>query len=87
MLCLKASFHTAKKLAKGFFVSTGDRLAARMVMKSDPQYSNSSQLEDLEGRVRSGAVGVVAVVLGNRLFVSSIGDCRALLYRCESILF
>ena len=69
MLCL---FHYA-----------GDKLAARMVMRSDPQYSSSSQLRELDDRVRSGASAVLAAVLKDRLFVASVGDCRALLYRSE----
>ena len=57
-----------------------------MVMQCDPQYSSSSQLGELEDRVRAGSAGVLAVVLGNRLFVASIGDCRALLYRLTNFL-
>ena len=52
-----------------------------MVMRSDPQFSNSSQLEELEERVRSGAAAVLTTVVRDRLFVASVGDCRALLYR------
>ena len=52
-----------------------------MVMKSDPQYANSSQLDELEDRVKCGASGVLAAQVKDRLYVASIGDCRALLYR------
>jgi len=71
---------------KEYFESIGDKLAARMVMRSDPQYSSSSQLRELDDRVRSGASAVLAAVLKDRLFVASVGDCRALLYRNGEIL-
>ena len=52
-----------------------------MVMKSDPQYRNSSQLTELEEHVKAGAAGVLAVIIDNRLFIASCGDCRAILCR------
>jgi len=71
---------------KEYFESIGDKLAAKMVMKSDPQYANSSQLDELEDRVKCGASGVLAAQVKDRLYVASIGDCRALLYRNGEIL-
>jgi len=71
---------------KEYFESIGDRLAARMVMRSDVQYRNSSQLQDLEDRVKAGTAGLLAVIVDNNLFIASCGDSRAVLCRGDEIL-
>jgi len=64
---------------KEYFGSIGDKLAARMVMRSDMQLARDSKLADLEELVSSGCAATVAVILNNKIFVSNVGDCQAFL--------
>jgi TAK1-binding protein 1 len=45
-----------------------------------------SVLAEAEERVVQGAVGVLAVIIKNRLFIASIGDCGALLCRDHEVI-
>lgn len=66
---------------KEYFVSIGDKLAARMVMRSDEEFSQSSQLAELDEKVSCGSSAILALTLGDRLYVASAGDSRAVLLR------
>jgi len=66
---------------KEYFESIGEILAKRMVMKCDQEYDESDILKDAEDIVKQGAVGILCVILKNRLFMASVGDCGAVLCR------
>jgi len=71
---------------KEYFESIGEILAKRMVMKCDPEYNGSDLLTDAEDRVRQGAVGILCVILKNRLFIANLGDCGAVLCRDTELI-
>ena len=64
-----------------YFGSIGEKLAARMVMRSDGRHGdqNHCKLEEIEQFVSSGCSATIAVVINNKIFVSNIGDCQAFL--------
>jgi len=64
---------------KEYFGYIGDKLAARMVMRSDQQLANEAKLADLDDQVSCGCAATVALVLNNKIFVSNVGDCQAFL--------
>jgi len=64
---------------KEYFGYIGDKLAARMVMRSDQQLARDSKLADLDEQVSSGCTATVALILNNKIFVSNVGDCQAFL--------
>jgi len=68
---------------KEYFESIGDKLAHRMMMKSDPQFANDSKLKDLDNLVAAGCSATVALTLNNKLFVGNVGDCQAILCTLE----
>ena len=45
---------------------------------------SSTILAETEEKVAQGAVGILAVIIKNRLYIASIGDCGALL--CRQVL-
>lgn len=69
---------------KEYFESIGDKLAHRMMMKSDPQFANDSKLNDLDNLVVAGCSATVALTLNNKLFVGNVGDCQAILCTLET---
>ena len=64
---------------KEYFGFIGDKLAARMVLRSDSQHVRDSKLAELDEQVSSGCAATVALILNNKIFVSNVGDCQAFL--------
>ena len=65
---------------KEYFGSIGEKLAARMVMRSENiRPEQHSLLAELEQFVRSGCSATIAVVISNKIFIANTGDCQAFL--------
>jgi len=74
---------------KAYFESIGELLAKRTVLKSeegDGGTGSSTILAETEEKVAQGAVGILAVIIKNRLYIASIGDCGALLCRDHEVI-
>jgi len=69
---------------KEYFESIGDKLAQRMMLKTDPHFSQNSKLGELNELVMAGCSATVAITLNNRLFVGNVGDCQAILCSVEN---
>lgn len=65
---------------KEYFDSIGEKLAARMVMRSEvKQAEKNCQLSEIEHLVSSGCSATIGVVVENKIFIANIGDCQAFL--------
>ncbi|XP_076366760.1 TGF-beta-activated kinase 1 and MAP3K7-binding protein 1-like isoform X2 [Tachypleus tridentatus] len=89
---LQEAFHAVEK---GFFDSIDDLLAEKITLQlhlnglTDYQAYTKfpdivNQLQDVIREISAGTAAVVALIFKNRLYVASVGDCRALLVKTNS---
>ncbi|XP_022253680.1 TGF-beta-activated kinase 1 and MAP3K7-binding protein 1-like [Limulus polyphemus] len=89
---LQEAFHAVEK---GFFDSIDDLLAEKITLQlhihglSDYQAYTKfpdivNQLQDVIREISAGTAALVALILKNKLYVASVGDCRALLVKTNS---